>query len=310
MGLVLPVDLEVFDGGITLTGQVQNAGVGVVVGHEDTSGLINITSVDGFVEHLGVIDVELASGIFAETDCADEFMIVKEDEGGLLLPGATISGLARAATRIEDANLLVLACGTHQGTVGIPSNVLGNFTVLLEFQNLGLSLDIPQLDSVVERGSGQDVVGSRVPFCDVNLLLVALQGGDRFLDIRGETISGELGNLDIAVLTAGGDQVIIERVEREVQNLAFVDSDLFRPRNTTNIGHRENNKRSSTTCAGISQVFATGLHEITITARLGANVSVRLIGLSRLTMHMAIRRCTNKSAAHIEVLSQTRNQVN
>lgn len=62
---------------------------------------------------------------------------------------------------IPHAQLLVSARGHEQRTVGVPRQRLYN-VVVLEGEVCDTGLDIPQLDGVVARGGGEDVLGSRV----------------------------------------------------------------------------------------------------------------------------------------------------
>ena len=225
--------LEVTDVTVTLTGEVEHAGVVVVERHQLTGSGVNPLVAQVSREVTGIPDAELTLRELGHTnshECALGAQPQAAGTLGTLMGGQGLGDGARA--RIDDASLLVLAGSSHDGTIVVPGD---GTDVVGVASNVGDDLarvDIPDLDGVVSGGGGEDVVGGRVPVDGSDLTTVTLQGLGSVggLGVLGKTTVGDGPDVTVTVLTTRGNDGGVEGVEVDVEDSGLVPADKGVPR--------------------------------------------------------------------------------
>mmetsp|Transcript_56689 Transcript_56689/g.159073 ORF Transcript_56689/g.159073 Transcript_56689/m.159073 type:complete len:216 (-) Transcript_56689:54-701(-) len=118
---------------------------------------------------------------------------------------------------VHDVQPLVLACPGQHGAAVVPpqgQHLVGDGGG----EGHLLSRHVPDLASHVEGGGRDDVRGGGVERAEADLLLVALECGDRVLEVVLETLVGQGPHLDRVVLACTNEHVVVEGVEFEVQH--------------------------------------------------------------------------------------------
>ena len=223
---LLVINLEVTDVTVSLTGKEEEVGVVIVEGHQNTRGGIDVGSDDGGLEVAGVEDVVGTVRGLGETNAEDGSLLSEPDSTGSLDTGMSV-GLRGdgSLTGVEDADLLVLGGGNDEGTIVVPVNTLNNVGVSSDGV-LGVSaLDVPNLDGVVGGGGSNDVVSGGVEVDGSDLSLVADKGLDGVNEALGKTTIGDSPQTTVTILRNGGDEVVVEAGEGDVEDLALVSGD-------------------------------------------------------------------------------------
>ena len=103
--------------------------------------------------------------------------------------------------------------------------VRGSAAKLIKRALLLALLDVPDFHQVVRGRGGQHVLRRRVELRVRGLALVADQVDQRLRDVFRDAALGDAPHLDRAVLAGARDDVLVERVEVEVEHLALVPLD-------------------------------------------------------------------------------------
>jgi len=191
-------------------------------------------------------------------------------------------------TRIEDTELLITAGRGNEGTVLVPGAALDDIGVATDREELVTLLDIPQLDGVIAGGGGKHVVGAGVEVHSADLSLVATEDLNRLSDAGSETFLGHLSDADVAILRAGGDELLVEGREVEVEHSRLVHR---HKRNFTQLASLVVTEDGvHTTTSGLPQhgeVLGVGGKEVRIPASSSElSVGVALLGLGNLSKHV------------------------
>lgn len=214
--------LEVADVSVSLSGKVEHLGVLIVEGHQDTGGGIEVLLDEGLGEVGRVPDEHLTVGGLGETG-GGEPIGVGEPNKARALNSLVSSNIRSLLSRpdVEDLDPLVLGGTGNEGTVGVEGEGVDLIGVS-EDLNLFLSLgDVPKLDGQISTGGGEGVVSNRVEGDLSDLAGVGSENNDglvhRFLEFFRDVPDHDLG-----ILRAGGDDVIIEGVEIDVEDDGLV----------------------------------------------------------------------------------------
>jgi len=293
-------DLVVGDVGTTLGADVQARGIGVVEGNHDTGLLVHLDLDQRLVHLLGVPDTVHTLGRLAEADNGDLVLVAHPDGLGRLGAGEAISlENALGLTRVEDADLQVLRGGDDLAAVLAVVEGEDSLAEVGVLQHLSLLRDVPETQSVVSRSRTQDVVGGGVELQQGNFLLVTLHGGNRSGDVLGHAILRDLGDLDVAVLTTGGEQGVDERVEVEVEDIGLVNLQLgLVDGQAARLVQTLNDNGSTTALGSEGKELGVGSDVVTLTIALGTQLSEALVDLGSVTVNVTERRGTNESSRH------------
>ena len=224
VGLVLLYLVEKH-GLLALGVQVEHVDVGVVDGYEQRRRLADVLAAQQ-AERGALVQVDLTQ--VASAEAADEQARAVEDplDASRLGAGARTSlglqdGLVAGKRRV-DANRAVLANRGQLGAARTPAHAEYDIGVSDEAEHGLLSRDVPQLDSSVVAGRGEQVLGIRMVLDAVEALDVTLEFGARLLHGRLEAVGAYLPDAHHAVVAAHRQTLIIERIPLEVGYLRLV----------------------------------------------------------------------------------------
>lgn len=148
---------------IPLASKEQAVGAVVPEGHADTGdGVENLEAANGLVGVAGVPETKLAVAHLGEARRGNAVGLAHPYRTAVL--GTRMAGHLLGGpflTHVPHAQLLVSARGDEQRSVGAPRQRLDN-VVGLEGEAGRGSLDVPDLERVVARGAGKDVLGGGV----------------------------------------------------------------------------------------------------------------------------------------------------
>ena len=294
--------LVVSDVAITLTGEEEEGGVGVVEGHQHARAVVDDLVGDGLLEGAGIPDGELTVDRAGEAS-GDDLVLVGEPAAAetldtLVAEDLTGDGLGAG---VDDTELLVTAGRGDEAAVTVPGAGLDDIRVARGGEEVLALLDIPDLHSVVAGAGSEDVVGAGVVVDGADFALVPVEGLDGGGDLLGDAALGDLGDADVAVLRARGDEVLVEGVELDVENGGLVDA---HKRGVGDLaGLLEGLDGEDTSTSGLpdeTKVLGVDGHKVAIPAsagELGAAVAVlRLGGLSE---NVPVLGSSNDSARHL-----------
>mmetsp|Transcript_3797 Transcript_3797/g.5017 ORF Transcript_3797/g.5017 Transcript_3797/m.5017 type:complete len:221 (-) Transcript_3797:20-682(-) len=141
-----------------------------------------------------------------------------------------------SAASIHEANHFVLATGGVEATTVVPSHIVNQLIVSVETVDLLTLLDIEQLDGEVSTGGGQYIGSSRVKLTQSHFALVSIEVNKRLCDGFCESSLWNTPNFEGGIVTCSCDNVLVERIEVEIENSPFVSSDTWACRvNTTRL---------------------------------------------------------------------------
>jgi len=212
------------DVAITLTSKVEDAGVRIVEGHDDTGlGIESLVS-KGSSEVARIPDAELTLDGLGETS-GDDLVLIGQPAAAETLDTLVALDLTSALllARIEDTKLLITAGRGDEGTVLVPRAALDDIGVTTDREELVTLLDIPDLDEGIAGGSGKHVVGAWVEVHSADLSLVAAENLDGLSDVGGEALLRHLSDADVAILRARGNELLVEGREVKVKHSGLVD---------------------------------------------------------------------------------------
>jgi len=179
--------LKVADVSVSLPGKVEHLAVLVVVGHEDTSGGVEVLSNEGIFALGGFPDSKLAVRGFGETSGGESLASLEPDNTRSLhslMSGAFKANLS--GSDVEDTELLIAAGRNNGISVGAEGKGGDEVGVSEELDLLLAFGDVPKLDGKIPAGRGKGVVGGRVEFHLTNLAGVGSENGDRIVLQREE----------------------------------------------------------------------------------------------------------------------------
>merc|ERR1712137_1099374 len=237
---------------VSLAGKEQQLGVVVVERHDDSRG-----SIDGLAHDLGaqvtrIVDAHLTVAGASESDGQDLSGVTREDGTASLdanVGRTSVKDGGISGTRVNEAEVLVLGGREHLATVAVPVHGLDHLSVSADGDVGRSSLDVPDLHSVVGRRGRHHVVRGRVEANGSNLALVAnkaLHGVGQV--VAAKTSIGNGPDTAVAILGHGTNDVIVERVEVNVQDSTLVARDQSKVGRVLSTGLiREHGERASTT---------------------------------------------------------------
>jgi len=298
-------DLVETDVTITLTGEEEDGGIGIVEGHDDTGlGIESLVS-EGGGEVARIPDGELTLDGASETG-GDDLVLVAHPAAAETLD--TLVALDLTSTLllagIEDTELLITAGRGNEGTVLVPGAALDDISVATAREELITLLDIPQLDGEIAGGSGKHVGGAGVEVHSADLSLVATENLNGLSDVGSEAVLRDLSDADVAVLRAGSDELLVEGSKVDIKNSGLVDRHKRDLAELAGLVVTENGK--DTTTSGLpehGEVLGVGAQEVGIPAsssQLG--VGVALLGLGDLGENITELRLTNDATCHLNLL--------
>ena len=129
-----------------------------------------------------------------------------------------------AGARIEDANFLVLARDHQLRAVPVEAAVKDQVGQIDAGDHAG-GADVPEEHLEVGAGAEQHILGGRMPEQEAATSLVAGELEQRLGQVLGQTAVRNLPEADHQVLGGGRDDVVIERVEGDIQHRSFVSRD-------------------------------------------------------------------------------------
>jgi len=277
---------------VTLASKEQNASVVIIEGHEKTSGGINVLLMEGLGEICGIPQSDLTITGTAETSTEHLAGGTKEASTGTLNTfvgnDLTNNGLL---TRIDDAHFLVLASGYDERTIVVPGDGLNDVSVALDIEERLALFGIPDLHGVIRGGGSQDVVCARVPVYGTDLTTVASESLDRVADGIGDTTFRNVPQLNSAVLRGGGDDVIVERVELNIEHGGLVarDEGIIALQFTMLFQGHDNERTSTDGIPDGSEEFGVGSDVVAVPNYVGQfNALVAFLSLVGLTKHVSV----------------------
>jgi hypothetical protein len=250
--LVFASVLVVANVAVAFARQVDHLGVGVVERHENARAVVDALVEQRRVERARVVQRVLTLRRFAEADC--EQTVLDPQAARAFHALMTVGGLKKkkkkkknktrarrythshshrssayrfkfASTRVADAHLLVLAGGGDARAVKVPGQALDDVGRAVERDEHLAGLDVPQLDRVVLRRRGEHVGGGRVKRHAADLAAMALQRLHRLGEVLSETAIGHVPDLDVAVLGRRRQQIVVERIPRQIEHGRLVTGD-------------------------------------------------------------------------------------
>jgi len=295
-------DLVETDVTITLTGEVEDAGIRIVEGHDDTRlGIEGLVSEGG--GHVARIpDGELTLDGLGETS-GDDLVLVGHPAAAETLDTLVALDLADALllAGIEDTELLITAGRGDEGTVLVPAAALDDIGVATDGEELVTLLDIPQLDGVIAGGGGENVVGAGVEVDSADLSLVATEDLNGLSDVGSETLLRDLSDADVAILRARGDELVVEGRPVKIKHGRLVDAHKRDVAELACLIVTEDGE--DTTTSGLPEhgkVLGVGSQEVGIPASGGElSVGVALLGLGGLRENVTELRLTDDTARHL-----------
>jgi len=283
-------DLVETDVTITLTSKEEKAGIRIVERHDNTRLSIEGLVSKGLLQVAGIPDGELTLDGSGETG-GEDLVLVGHPAAAETLDTLVALDFADSLllARIEDAELLITAGRSDEGTVLVPRAALDDIGVTTNREELITLLDIPQLDGEIAGGGGEDVGSAGVEVDGADLSLVATENLDRLSDVGSDTLLRDLSDADVAILRARGDQLLVERGPVDVEHGRLVDG---HQRDVTELaGLVVAEDGVHTTTSGLPQhgkVLAVGGEEVAVPAGGSKlSVGVALLGLAGLSEHVA-----------------------
>merc|ERR1712063_203550 len=219
------VNLEVTDVTVTLTGKEQETSIVIIEGHQDTGRGMDVGLNDGGVELARVQDGVSTIRRARETNVEDGSTLTEPDAAGSLDTRVTrgLSGNV-SSTRIDDTDLLVLGGGGDEATIVVPVDGLDDIGVTRDGGASLTLLNVPNLDGVVGRGSGDHIISSGVEVDGSDLSLVTNESLDRVNEVLLQTTFRDSPDTTVAILRNRGDEVVVESGESNIKNLSLVSS--------------------------------------------------------------------------------------
>jgi len=217
-------DLVETDVTITLTSKEEDASIRIVERHDNTRLSIKDLVSKGGGHVARIPDGELTLDGLGETS-GDDLVLVGHPAAAETLDTLVALDLTHALllARIEDTELLITAGRGDEGTVLVPRAALDDIGVATDREELVTLLNIPQLDGVIAGGGGKDVGGAGVEVDSADLSLVATENLDGLSDVGSKTLLRDLGDADVAILRARGDQLLVERSPVKVEHSRLVN---------------------------------------------------------------------------------------
>jgi hypothetical protein len=204
---ILIDDFVVTDVTISLSGEVEDAGVVIVEWHEDTGSGIDVGGAQRLGEVARLPDRVLSFGGLGESHTEKLVAGSKVANTHTLnsLMGFNFSNNG-VGTWVNRSDLLVLASGGDERTVVVPSNGLDDISVTGNVVSDVSLFDIPNLDGEIVGRGGENVVGDWIVVDSSDLSLVSRKRLDWSGKVGGETSFGDAPDLGIAIFGTGGDE--------------------------------------------------------------------------------------------------------
>jgi len=295
-------DLIETDVTITLTGKEEDAGIGIVEGHDDTRlGIEDLVS-EASGEVARIPDGELTLDGASETS-GDDLVLVGHPAAAETLDTLVALDLTHRLllAGIEDTELLITAGRGNEGTVLVPGAALDDISVATAGEELVTLLDIPQLDGVIAGGSGKHVGGAGVEVHSADLSLVTTEDLNGLSDVGSEAFLRDLSDADIAILRAGSDKLLVERSKVDIKNSRLVDRHKGNFAELASLVVTEHSK--DTTTSGLpehGEILGVGAKEVGIPASCSQlGVSVALLRLGNLGENITELGLTNDATCHL-----------
>jgi len=167
-------DLIVADVAVTFAGQIEDVGVVVEEGHQDTRGSVDVFGFESSGHVARIPNRVLALRGFGEAH-GEELVVATEIHASHALDSGVSLGLVDdlAGARVDDADLLVLGGSGVLLAPVVPSRRLDDFGKSDNFAFATTSLNVPDLHSRIVTACRQDVVGHWVEVERADLPLVA-----------------------------------------------------------------------------------------------------------------------------------------
>ena len=127
---------------------------------------------------------------------------------------------------VQQAQLLVLAGGGHQGAGGVEGHGVDCVWVAVDHTDRDPSCNVPQDEGAVVTSGEEDVLGGGVPLQDGDLPLVAREHHQRVPQVAVESPVWHIPQLDLAILTGRCNDVVIEWIPANIQYRPCMSSNL------------------------------------------------------------------------------------
>lgn len=256
-------EFEVSDVTVTLTGEVEDVGVGIEVRNDHTGGLVDIQGLGESTSVSRIPDLDLSHGLLGETNGHDGSSGAGEGDLGRL--GTFVCVFDRLSnrrrSRVDQSDGLVLAGSGDQTTVMVPDDVLNELLVnTVHGVHLNTLLDIPNLGSEVGRRGSEHVGSSGMESKKSYLSAMSSKIDQRVGDGFGQTFIRDTPHLDGAVIGTGSDDVVMERIPIKVEHSAGVAGDHGCAGSVSGrVVHIHDGEGTTTTLQGNGEVLGVGL---------------------------------------------------